>query len=235
VSALVQRPKIGFTPSERALWLAPVLLVLLALLGWAYQNRPYQDRLARFSTSLTGRTPAQRQNIEMAVKRLDGTVVGKGERCSFNAVVGPRTVERGFTEANAFMEGARLRSLGGGVCQVSSTLYAALQETSLPIVQRVPHVAVVSSVPPGRDATVWYGQADLVWENATQHPIKIRATLDDLQLKVELWGTAEPTLPKSALRFSYRYGRHADERVVWVYRRVGETNTLLSKDTYKVR
>jgi vancomycin resistance protein YoaR len=234
VSALVRRERIAFTPGERALWLAPVLLVLLAMLGWAYHGRPYQDRLAHFATSLTGRSPAQRQNIAMAVKRLDGTIVGRGERCSFNAIVGPRTVERGFTEANAFMEGARTRSLGGGVCQVSSTMYAAVQETTLPIIQRVPHVAVVSSVPPGRDATVWYGQADLVWENTTQHPIRIKATADDLQLKIELWGTAEGNLG-SALRFSYRYGRHADERVVWVYRRLGGKNVLLSKDTYKVR
>ncbi|MDB5098702.1 MAG: VanW family protein [Cyanobacteria bacterium RYN_339] len=232
MSALVQRTRIGFTPGERALWLAPVLLVLLGLLAWAYQARPYQDRLAHFNTSLTARTSAQRQNIMMAVKRLDGTIVGRGERYSFNAVVGPRTVDRGFTEANAFMEGARTRSLGGGVCQVSSTMYAAIQETSLPIVQRVPHVAVVSSVPPGRDASVWYGQADLVWENTTQHPIRIKATADDLQLKIELWGTAEADLA-SALRFSYRFGHHANERVVWVFRRLGGKNVLLSKDTYR--
>jgi vancomycin resistance protein YoaR len=234
VSALVRKERVAFTPGERALWLAPVLLALLAMLGWAYHGRPYQDRLARFSTSLTARTPAQRQNIEMAVRRLDGTIVGRGERCSFNAVVGPRTAERGFTEANAFMEGARTRSLGGGVCQVSSTLYAAMQETSLPIVQRVPHVAVVSSVPPGRDATVWYGQADLVWENATQHPIKVRALMDDLQLKIELWGTSEPELA-SALRFSNRYGKTPNEREVLVYRRVAGKNVLLSKDTYRLR
>jgi vancomycin resistance protein YoaR len=234
MSALVQKQRIGFTPGERALWLLPVLLVLLGLLGWAYKARPYQDRLAHFSTSLTARTPAQKQNILMAAKRLDGTIVGKGERCSFNAVVGPRTVERGFTEANAFMEGARTRSLGGGVCQLSSTMYAAIQETSLPIIQRVPHVAVVSSVPPGRDASVWYGQADLVWENTTQHPIRIKATADDLQLKVELWGTMEPDLA-SSLRFSYRFGRHANERAVWVFRRVAGKNVLLSKDTYKIQ
>jgi vancomycin resistance protein VanW len=232
-SPLVRPPKAGFTPRERGLLAVPIVLLLLGALALAYETRPYQELIAHFTTSLSGRSLAQRQNIEMAVRRLDGAVIGPGERCSFNALVGPRTISRGFTEANAFLEGARTRSLGGGVCQVSSTLYAALQETSLPIVQRVPHFAIVSSVPPGRDASVWYGKADLVWENALQHPVKLVAKLDELSLRLELWGTGEQDA-RAALRFSYRFGRHAHERQVWVYRRVGTKNSLLSQDTYKI-
>lgn len=223
----------ALTLPDRLLLVVPVVLLLLLAMGYAYSTRPYQDLLAHFTTSLSGRSPAQRQNIEVAARHLDGVVVGPGEKCSFNALVGPRTVDRGFTEANAFMEGARTRSIGGGVCQVSSTLYAALQETGLPILQRVPHFAVVSSVPPGRDATVWYGQADLVWQNSLKHPVKLVAKLDDLALRLELWGTNEPAA-QAALRFSYRYGHQERERVVWVFRRVDGKNVLLSKDTYRL-
>jgi vancomycin resistance protein YoaR len=234
VSISLQPIREVFSPQERALLVAPILLLLCCLLGWAYQSRPYQDQIAHFATSLAGRSQAQRQNITQAAQRLNGTVVGPGERCSFNAVVGPRTPERGFREANAFMEGRRTRSIGGGVCQVSSTLYAALQETTLPIVKRVPHYAAIGSIQPGRDATVWYGQADLVWENKLAHPVRIKAHLDNLQLHVELWGTAEEDL-RAALRFSNRYGRRSGERMVAVYRRVGGKNILLSRDTYRVR
>lgn len=227
------RAQLAFTPRERVLLLVPLVLLLVAGLAFAYHARPYQDQLAHFTTTLTGRSPAQRQNILLAASKLDGVVVGPGDKCSFNAMVGPRTLDRGFTEANAFMEGARTRSLGGGVCQVSSTLYAALQETNLPILQRVPHFAVVSAVPPGRDASVWYGQADLVWENSTHHPIRLKTHADELALRIDLWGTAEADT-RSALRFSYRYGRHAHERMVCVYRHQGGKNVLLSKDVYRL-
>ncbi|HEY9721476.1 MAG TPA: VanW family protein, partial [Oscillatoriaceae cyanobacterium] len=113
---------------ELSLALVPLCCLLLACGVWSYNQRPYQDLLARYVTSLAPRSQAQRENIREAAERLDGAVVAPGEQCSFNALVGPRTIERGFTEANAFMEGTRTRSLGGGVCQLSSTLYAALQE-----------------------------------------------------------------------------------------------------------
>jgi vancomycin resistance protein YoaR len=212
----------------------PVFCVLLTALAWAYQTRPYQDQLSQYTTSLAERSPAQRQNIEAAARRLDGAVIGPGERCSFNALVGPRTIERGFTEANAFMEGGLTRSLGGGVCQASSTLYAALQLTTLKVVQRVAHGAVVSSIPPGRDATVWYGKADLVWENTFDRPIKLRVSADPLALKVQLWGTARPH-QRAALRFSYRYGHQQRDRMVLVWRRLEDRMVLLSQDVYRVR
>lgn len=219
--------------SEQAYLLIPIFCALLAGLGWAYQARPYQELISSYTTSLADRSPAQRQNILQAARRLDGAVVASGAQCSFNALVGPRTIDRGFTEANAFMEGALTRSLGGGVCQVSSTLYAAVQQTTLKVVQRVPHVAIVRSIAPGRDATVWYGKADLVFTNTFDRPIKIRAKADDLALKIELWGTARPK-ERSALRFSYRYGHGRHERMVAVFRRVDGQNLLLSQDVYQL-
>jgi vancomycin resistance protein YoaR len=205
----------------------------MAGVAWSYEARPYKDLLSHYATSLTERSSAQRFNILAAARRLDGAIIGPGESCSFNALVGPRTAERGFVPANAFMEGTLGRSLGGGVCQVSSTLYAAVQETSMAIVQRHAHGVVVSSVPPGRDATVWYGKADLVWKNTLDHPVKIRALADDARLRVELWGNRAPE-SQAALRFLYRYGAHRQRRVVAVYRRVEGRNTVLSTDVYRL-
>lgn len=220
-------------PKQHSLWLAPIFCLLMAGVAWGYDNRPYKDLVAHYASSLIERSAAQKQNIRAAARQLDGAVIGPGEECSFNALVGPRTVERGFVPANAFMEGTLTRSMGGGVCQVSSTLYAAVQETSLDVVQRHAHFAVVSSVPPGRDATVWYGKADLVWKNTLDRPVKLRALVDDSRLRIELWGTARPD-QRSALRFLYRYGSHQQKRVVAVYRRVDGRNALLSTDVYKV-
>lgn len=219
---------------EIVLVAVPLVCLLSAGTILAYENRPFQDLLSHYTTSVADRSEAQKQNIKNAARRLDGAVVAAGETFSFNTTVGPRTIERGFAEANAFMEGTRTRSLGGGICQVSSTLYAALQETTLPITERVPHVAVVSSVPPGRDAAVWYGQADLAFTNTFKRPLQVKVQADDLALRVELWGS-ERNGQQAALRLSHRYGRSGKNRVVRVYRRIDGRNTLLSQDVYKER
>lgn len=222
------------TLHEIVLIAVPLICLLSAGTILAYENRPFQDLLSHYTTSLSELSSAQRQNVKNAAGRLDGAVVASGEAFSFNAVVGPRTIDRGFTEANAFMEGSRTRSVGGGVCQVSSTVYAAVQETTLPIVKRVPHFAVVRSVPPGRDAAVWYGQADLVFKNHFKRPIQLRVRADELALRVELWGSARND-QAAALRFSHRYGRAGKHRVVRVYRRIDGRNLLLSQDVYRER
>lgn len=219
---------------EVVLVLVPLVCLCSAGTILAYENRPFQDLLSHYATSLSERSAAQKQNIKNAAHRLDGAIIAAGEEFSFNTVVGPRTIERGFGPANAFMEGERTRSVGGGICQVSSTVYAAVQETTLPIVKRVPHFAVVRSVPPGRDAAVWYGQADLVFKNSFKRPIQLKVSADDLALRVELWGS-ERNGQQAALRFSHRYGRHGKNRIVRVYRRVDGRNTMLSQDIYRER
>lgn len=219
---------------EFGLLLPPVFLCLLTGLAWAWHQRPYQDLIAHYTTSLTHLSPAQKRNVIVAAAKLDGWVVAAHDRVSFNAVVGPRTSERGFAEANAFMEGARTRSIGGGVCLLASTLYAAVQQTALPVVSRVAHPVLVRAVPPGRDATVWYGQADLVFENDRDRPLKIKARIDEAACRIELWGSAGED-QRAGLRFAYHHGRRRGEQVVRVYRRIGDRTVLLSQDTYRPR
>lgn len=150
--------------------------------------RPFQQVLGAYTTDLAPRSPEQRHNIAEGARRLDGAILEPGATLSFNRLVGPRTRERGFVPAPAFLEGGRLESIGGGICQVASTLYNAALLAGLGIRERVPHDRVVASVPPGADATVWYGKADLMVANPGPAPVKIVASSEGLRLRIEILG-----------------------------------------------
>lgn len=163
-------------------------LALLTLGATLWLNRPFQVELASFRTSLADRTEAQRHNIRQAAMALDGVVIEPGETFSFNQVVGPRTPERGYREAPAFMELDLVKSIGGGVCQVSSTVYNAAALAGMAIVERHSHSRRVASVPPGRDATVWYGMTDFRFLNAQHSPVRLSARVSSETLYVSVSG-----------------------------------------------
>ncbi|MBM3274052.1 MAG: VanW family protein, partial [Candidatus Sericytochromatia bacterium] len=141
--------------------LAGSTIAIAAATAWLSATAPYRAALGAYTTDLAARTPDQRINIVEASGRLDGAEIDPGATFSFNARVGPRTEPRGFVAAPAYLEGLRHASVGGGICQVSSTAYNAALVAGLPIHQRVAHDRLVRSVAPGADATVWYGKADL--------------------------------------------------------------------------
>lgn len=161
------------------------LFVWVALL---WMSRPFQTELGAYRTSLADRTAAQRHNIQQAVKALDGVVIEPGATFSFNETVGPRTPERGYRQAPAFLERDLVTSVGGGICQVSSTLYNAAALSGLAIVERHPHFRRVASVPPGRDATVWYGMADLRLANRSPHPVRLSLAVGHEALSAAIEG-----------------------------------------------
>lgn len=216
--------------AERGWLLLPLLVALGALAWWLRGQAPFQERLAAFATPLAGRSPAQLANISLALRALDGAWVPPGGRFSFNGVVGPRSIERGYQEAPAFMERGLSLSVGGGVCQVSSTLYAALQSTRLPILERHAHARLVASVPPGRDAAVWYGLADLAFQNSSPAALRLKAWADARFCHVELWGEGAKALG-AQVRLQTKPGPQGG-RVVSVLRREGGQERLLSRDRY---
>lgn len=173
------------------LW-SGLTLGLLALGLWLHLHAPFRERLSDFSTSLSERTPAQRHNIRLAARALDGAVIEPGALFSFNAAVGPRTLARGYRRAEALMEGEMVSSIGGGICQVSSTLYNAALLAAFQVVRRAPHLHAVRSVPPGRDATVWYGKTDLVVRNSRPHPVRLGVQVQGERMVTEVWGTRQP-------------------------------------------
>lgn len=150
------------------------------------------DELARFTTYYRADVVDRATNIALAVARLNGTIVGPGQVFSFNRTVGPRTRALGYREALEIVNGEYVPGVGGGVCQVSSTLYNAGLLAGLSVVERYPHSRKPIYVEPGRDATVVYDSLDLKLRNDRRTPVLIIATADSGVLSIAVRGRAEP-------------------------------------------
>jgi vancomycin resistance protein YoaR len=132
-------------------------------------------------------------NIRRAARLLDGIVLGPGEEFSFNRAVGPRTRERGFVEAPEIVNDEMVPGLGGGVCQVASTLHAAAIYGGLEVVRRRSHSRPSGYAPLGLDATVIYGEVDLKLKNPYDTPIIVHAyNPTKTTVRVELLGLDPP-------------------------------------------
>lgn len=143
----------------------------------------------RFVTSFATSGANRSFNIEKCVKRLNGTVVGVGEKFSFNDIVGPRTKECGYKNAVVISDGKYVDGFGGGVCQVSTTLYNALLLGGfVPRAHR--HTLVSGYVKPGFDAMVSYGTTDLSFVNDTDMPVYIGATTKNRQIVFCVYGVS---------------------------------------------
>lgn len=132
--------------------------------------------MGTFSTNYSTSAPGRCNNIEIATKALSGTIVMPGETFSFNDVVGPRTVERGYQEAGTYVGNKVEPGIGGGICQVSTTLYRAAMKANLRSTERTNHSMVVGYAQPGLDATVSYGYLDYKFKNVYDFPIYIKGT-----------------------------------------------------------
>jgi len=132
------------------------------------------SRSTHFSTSGTNNMN-RGENIKLAASKINGKILAPGEVFSFNDVVGKRTAEAGYKSANVYSGGKVIDDIGGGICQVSSTLYNAVLYSDLEVVQRRNHSFTVGYVPLGLDATVSYGSVDFKFKNSTNWPIKILA------------------------------------------------------------
>jgi vancomycin resistance protein YoaR len=132
--------------------------------------------MGNFSTNYSTSAPGRCNNIEIATKALNGTIVMPGETFSFNDVVGPRTVERGYQEAGTYVGNKVEPGIGGGICQVSTTLYRAAMKANLRSAERTNHSMVVGYAQPGLDATVSYGYLDYKFKNVYDFPIYIKGT-----------------------------------------------------------
>ncbi|WP_462411810.1 VanW family protein [Neobacillus sp. Marseille-QA0830] len=133
------------------------------------------QRIGRYVTSFNLGNKNRAINIKIASNAINNYVVFPSETFSFNQVVGKRTEDKGYLKAPVIIRGELDEDIGGGICQVSSTLYNAVDNAGLKIVQRYSHSRKVPYIPPGRDATVsWYGP-DFVFKNSYNQPILIRA------------------------------------------------------------
>lgn len=147
--------------------------------------------IASYSTSLGGSTANRIANVALAASKINGYVLNPGKRFSYNKVVGPRTAATGFKMAHVYVGNEVVDGIGGGICQVSSTLYNAVIMADLKIVSRTNHSMPVSYVPLGRDATVSYGSIDFVFENDKSYPVSIKAAVNGMTLTVSIVGTTD--------------------------------------------
>lgn len=146
-----------------------------------------EEEIASYSTKLGGSTENRLTNIRITCGKLNGTAVNNGDTFSFCDKTGPSTAEEGYKDATVFLDGKKVQALGGGNCQISSTLYnAVLAVTDLAVVERHEHGRDVSYVPDGKDAAVAYGSIDFKFKNNTGNNLKLYFSTDDSTLSVRI-------------------------------------------------
>lgn len=147
-----------------------------------------KDVIGLYFTSMEGSPENRIHNIKKAVKKINGEKIKPGELFSFNEEVGNSNLaEDGWKKANVIADGQLTDGYGGGICQVSSTLFNAVQEAQLPIQERHSHSKTVGYVPVGQDATIAYGLLDFRFSNPYDHSLKIKAkTYDDSEVVIAI-------------------------------------------------
>jgi vancomycin resistance protein YoaR len=144
-------------------------------------------RIGRYET-IYGGDPNRIHNVQLVAHLVDGKLIAPGATFSFNHATGARTADKGFREAPVIINGELTTGLGGGVCQVSTTVFNAAYEAGLNITERTNHALYISHYPQGRDATVNYPDVDLKFVNDTDHWILLRTYVGSYSLDVELYG-----------------------------------------------
>lgn len=148
----------------------------------------FPDLLATYSTTYSTGNANRATNIALAVKSVNGYVLMPGETFSYNSTVGERTASRGYKEAGVYLNGEVTTGLGGGICQVSSTLYNAILLANLEIVERSNHTFKPTYVPAGQDATVSWGAPDFKFKNNRNYPIRISASTSNGTILFNVYG-----------------------------------------------
>ena len=197
----------------------------------------FPDLLSEFSTKYAASNKNRTTNLILAANKINGTVLMPGETFSYNKVVGARTIAAGYKEAPIYVQGKVVDGLGGGICQITSTLYNAVIYANLEVTQRSNHQFVPSYVTASRDATVVYGSIDFQFKNNRNYPIKLVCSVsggianfkifglkqeDDYQVEISSYETGRTST--AIYSEAYKILKHDGKEV---------GRELLSKDVYK--
>ena len=182
VQELLDKASYGETITIPYSWTAPNPTVeeLEALL--------FRDVLAEYTT-YAGSIYDRNINLKLAAEAVNGTILFPGDVFSYNETLGERTEEKGYRYGTSYINGESVQDIGGGICQVSSTLYYCTIVADLKIVERECHAYASSYTPLSTDATVFWGGIDFKFENNTQYPIRIEASAEYGNVTVRLIGT----------------------------------------------
>ena len=148
----------------------------------------FRDQLGTATTKVSG-SKTRRNNVRLSGEAINGLVLNPGEIFDYNTVVGKRTTEKGYGTAAAYVNGKTVDSLGGGICQTSSTVYLASLLSNLEIVERYAHRFWPGYIPLGMDATVSWGGPEFKFKNNTPYPIRIDVGYENNRLTVTIMGT----------------------------------------------
>ena len=148
----------------------------------------FPDLLATYSTKYAASNKNRTTNLRLAAEKINGTVLLPGEIFSYNNVVGERTISAGYKDAAIYLNGQVVDGLGGGICQISTTLFNAVLFSNLEIVELYNHQFIPSYATAGRDATVVYGVKDFKFKNSRNYAIKINCSVSNGVASFQIWG-----------------------------------------------
>ena len=154
-------------------------------------SEAFPDQLSTFTTRFDESDVDRSTNLRIACQRINGKVLMPGETFSYNQTLGARTVAAGFKNGKVYEGGEVVDGIGGGICQISSTLYNAVIMANLQTVERRNHQFVTSYVGPGRDATVVYGAIDYKFKNTRKYPVRLKASASNGIATVTIYGIKE--------------------------------------------
>ena len=197
----------------------------------------FPDLLSSFSTNYNARDTDRTTNLKLATNKINGTVLMPGETFSYNQVVGARTIAAGYKEAPIYVQGQVVDGLGGGICQITSTLYNAVLYANLEIVERSNHQFVPSYVTASRDATVVYGSIDFKFKNNRNYPIKLICSVANGVASFQIFGLKTDNEYEVVIS-SYETGRTSNAIYSEAYKILKQNGQvvdkqLLSRDVYK--
>ena len=159
------------------------------------EDELFSNVLSTLSTTYDQADTDRVQNLKVASERCNNTILYPGDEFSYNKALGTRTIANGFAPGHSFAGGRVVTTIGGGICQVSSTLYNVVLMADLEITNRVAHGMYVEYVKPSLDATVVDGAIDFKFKNNRKYPVKIEATAENGIVKVSLLGIKEANEP----------------------------------------
>ncbi len=197
----------------------------------------FPDLLSEYSTQYAASNINRTTNLILASNKINGTVVMPGETFSYNKVVGARTIAAGYKEASIYVQGEVVDGIGGGICQITTTLYNAVLYANLEVTQRTNHQFVPSYAPASRDATVVYGAIDFQFKNNRNYPIKLVCSVANGIANFRIFGMRQEDDLEVQIN-SYETGRTRTAIYSEAYKILKKdgkivSQELLCRDTYK--
>lgn len=219
-----------------------------------------KDKIATYTTKYNPSDKNKIHNIGVSSDAISGKLLAPGEIFDYFGLVGRPTESRGYKEGNAYVNGELVSDIGGGICQVSSTIYNAALLSGMEIVERHNHGLPVYYVPAGRDATLWYGSKNFKFKNTSKYYVYVQIVVEKTSMTVNFYGTKsdktysveseitsyiDPAVTvvhdssvaagKEEVKSSGAYGYKSEAYRIVKKNGAVVSRELLSKDTYKAK